>query len=127
MFCLHSVSCSFRWQYHHLFHPCSADIRLDYFSRKINSELLYFCPVDLLYRYTDSGRHYGKRSWQVPEHDGLLGSGSFPRPAGFTAGISAPKVRPNDTYQLNRTNEPYHPPRPYKVSLLLICGSNVFL
>ncbi|KAL6290348.1 hypothetical protein ACE6H2_007858 [Prunus campanulata] len=67
-------------------------------------------------RDSDSGRHYGKRSWQVPEHDGLLGSGSFPRPAGFTAGISAPKVRPNDAYQLNRTNEPYHPPRPYKAA-----------
>ncbi|KAL6128656.1 hypothetical protein ACLB2K_072011 [Fragaria x ananassa] len=66
---------------------------------------------------SDSGRHYGntsRRPWQVPEHDGLLGSGSFPRPAGFAGGIAAPKVRPNDTYQLNRTNEPYQPPRPYK-------------
>ncbi|KAM5555469.1 hypothetical protein ABKV19_023411 [Rosa sericea] len=66
---------------------------------------------------SDSGRHYGnqaRRPWQVPEHDGLLGSGSFPRPAGFAGGIAAPKVRPNDTYQLNRSNEPYHPPRPYK-------------
>ncbi|KAM1819047.1 hypothetical protein FF2_000724 [Malus domestica] len=68
---------------------------------------------------SDSGRHFGnqsRRPWQVPEHDGLLGSGSFPRPAGFTAGISAPKVQPNEPYQLNRTNEPYHPPRPYKAA-----------
>ncbi|XP_068331140.1 uncharacterized protein [Pyrus communis] len=70
-------------------------------------------------RDSDSGRHFGNQSWrplQVPEHDGLLGSGSFPRPAGFTAGISAPKVRSNEPYQLNRTNEPYHPPRPYKAA-----------
>ncbi|KAK9910315.1 hypothetical protein M0R45_034281 [Rubus argutus] len=70
---------------------------------------------------SDSGRHYGnqsRRAWQVPEHDGLLGSGSFPRPAGYAGGISAPKVRPNDNYTLNRSNEPYHPPRPYKAAPL---------
>ncbi|XP_021677042.2 uncharacterized protein LOC110662387 isoform X2 [Hevea brasiliensis] len=66
---------------------------------------------------SDSGKRYGnqsQRSWQVPEHDGLLGSGSFPRPSGYAAGSSAPKFRANDHYQLNRSNEPYHPPRPYK-------------
>ncbi|XP_044494850.1 uncharacterized protein LOC123217788 [Mangifera indica] len=66
---------------------------------------------------SESGRRYGnqsRRSWQVPEHDGLLGSGSFARPSGYTAGASAPKFRANDHYQLNRSNEPYHPPRPYK-------------
>ncbi|EEF50583.1 uncharacterized protein LOC8286680 [Ricinus communis] len=66
---------------------------------------------------SDSGRRYGnqsRRPWQVPEHDGLLGSGSFPRPSGYAAGASAPKSRANDQYQLNRSNEPYHPPRPYK-------------
>ncbi|OVA13945.1 hypothetical protein BVC80_1787g12 [Macleaya cordata] len=65
---------------------------------------------------SDSGRRYGnqpRRTWQNPEHDGLLGSGAFPRPSGYTAGASAPKVRGNG-YQLNKTNEPYHPPRPYK-------------
>ncbi|XP_052194166.1 uncharacterized protein LOC127802414 [Diospyros lotus] len=68
-------------------------------------------------RDSDSGRRHGnqsRRSWQGPEHDGLLGSGSFPRPSGFAAGLSAPKVRSNDNYQLNRSTEPYHPPRPYK-------------
>ncbi|MCL7025080.1 hypothetical protein MKW94_008366 [Papaver nudicaule] len=66
---------------------------------------------------SDSGRRFGnqpRRPWQNPEHDGLLGSGAFPRPPGFTAGASAPKGRGNGTYQLSRTNEPYHPPRPYK-------------
>ncbi|KAF2291164.1 hypothetical protein GH714_020449 [Hevea brasiliensis] len=66
---------------------------------------------------SDSGKRFGnqsRRPWQVPEHDGLLGSGSFPRPSGYTAGASAPKFRANDHYQLNRNNEPYHPPRPYK-------------
>ncbi|XP_039008320.1 uncharacterized protein LOC120136328 [Hibiscus syriacus] len=66
---------------------------------------------------SDHGRRHGsqsRRSWQGPEHDGLLGSGSFPRPSGFTAGASAPKFRANDQYHLNRSNEPYHPPRPYK-------------
>ncbi|XP_042965099.1 uncharacterized protein LOC122299158 isoform X1 [Carya illinoinensis] len=65
----------------------------------------------------DSGRRYGnqsRRSWQVPEHDGLLGSGSFPRPSGFAAGVSAPTFRANVHSQLNKSNEPYHPPRPYK-------------
>ncbi|KAL3814810.1 hypothetical protein ACJIZ3_016078 [Penstemon smallii] len=67
---------------------------------------------------SDSGRRYGhqsQRSWQSPEHDGLLGSGSFPRPSGYVGGISAPKVRTNElNNQLSKTNEPYHPPRPYK-------------
>ncbi|OMP00341.1 hypothetical protein COLO4_12765 [Corchorus olitorius] len=66
---------------------------------------------------SDSGRRFGnqsRRSWQGPEHDGLLGSGSFPRPSGYTAGASAPKFRANDQYHLNKSNEPYHPPRPYK-------------
>ncbi|KAL3649574.1 hypothetical protein CASFOL_005977 [Castilleja foliolosa] len=75
---------------------------------------------------SDSGRCFGpqsRRSWQTPDHDGLLGSGSFPRPSGYAAGISAPKPRANEPNQfnrsnepnqLNRSNEPYHPPRPYK-------------
>lgn len=64
----------------------------------------------------DSGKRYGnqsRRTWQHPEHDGLLGSGAFPRPSGYT-GSSAPRARGNDHYQLSRTSEPYHPPRPYK-------------
>ncbi|XP_031739364.1 uncharacterized protein LOC101210153 isoform X2 [Cucumis sativus] len=70
-------------------------------------------------RDSDSGWRYGdqsRRSSQGPEHDGLLGSGSFPRPSGFATAFSAPKVRGNDQYQLNRSNEPYHPPRPYKAA-----------
>lgn len=66
---------------------------------------------------SDTGRRYGgqsRRSWQNPEHDGLLGSGSLARPSGYATGASAPKFRANDHYQLNRSNEPYHPPRPYK-------------
>ncbi|KAF5464348.1 hypothetical protein F2P56_014430 [Juglans regia] len=65
----------------------------------------------------ESGRQYGnqsRRSWQVPEHDGLLGSGSFPRPSGLAAGVSASKFRASDHYHLNKSTEPYHPPRPYK-------------
>ncbi|XP_071722886.1 uncharacterized protein [Rutidosis leptorrhynchoides] len=64
----------------------------------------------------NSGRRFGqsRRSWQGPEHDGLLGSGSFPRPSGFASGASASKLRTNDHYQPNRSNEPYQPPRPYK-------------
>ncbi|KAL2330237.1 hypothetical protein Fmac_017818 [Flemingia macrophylla] len=66
---------------------------------------------------SDSGKRLGnqsRKSWQGPEHDGLLGSGSFPRPSGYTPGLSGPKFRANDNHQLNRSNEPYHPPRPYK-------------
>ncbi|KAL0428819.1 UNVERIFIED_CONTAM: hypothetical protein Sradi_0507900 [Sesamum radiatum] len=69
------------------------------------------------YTKHNSGRRYGhqsRRSWQTPEHDGLLGSGSFPRPSGYAAGISAAKVRANEHHQLGRSSEPYHPPRPYK-------------
>ncbi|KAL3536777.1 hypothetical protein ACH5RR_000143 [Cinchona calisaya] len=68
-------------------------------------------------RESDSGRRFvnqSRKSSQGTEHDGLLGSGSFPRPSGHAAGISAPKIRGNDQYQVNRSNEPYHPPRPYK-------------
>ncbi|XP_060218541.1 uncharacterized protein LOC132645538 [Lycium barbarum] len=66
---------------------------------------------------SDPGRRYGnqaRRTWQSTEHDGLLGSGSFPRPAAYASGTAAAKVRASDNYQLNRSNEPYHPPRPYK-------------
>ncbi|XP_011037003.1 PREDICTED: uncharacterized protein LOC105134329 [Populus euphratica] len=66
---------------------------------------------------SDAGRRYGnqsRRSGQVPEHDGLLGSGSFPRPSGYGAGLSAPKFRSNDQFQLNKSNELYQPPRPYR-------------
>ncbi|XP_058105656.1 uncharacterized protein LOC131249108 [Magnolia sinica] len=65
----------------------------------------------------DTGKRYGnqsRRSWQNPEHDGLLGSGAFPRPSGYAGGTLAPKARGNDNFLLNRSNEPYHPPRPYK-------------
>ncbi|KAJ4832409.1 hypothetical protein Tsubulata_031410 [Turnera subulata] len=69
-------------------------------------------------RDSDTGRRYSnqsRRPWQVPEHDGLLGSGSFPRPSGYaSAGATAPKLRSTDQFQLSKSNEPYHPPRPYK-------------
>ncbi|AEE82006.1 chorismate synthase [Arabidopsis thaliana] len=68
-------------------------------------------------RDSEPGRRSGmpsRRSWQAPEHDGLLGKGSFPKPSGFGAGTSAPRPQSNDSHQLSRTNEPYHPPRPYK-------------
>ncbi|XP_010427558.1 PREDICTED: uncharacterized protein LOC104712360 isoform X1 [Camelina sativa] len=63
------------------------------------------------------GRRSGmpsRRPWQAPEHDGLLGKGSFPKPSGFGAGTSGPRPQSNDSHQLSRTNEPYYPPRPYK-------------
>ncbi|KAL1198129.1 hypothetical protein V5N11_001213 [Cardamine amara subsp. amara] len=65
----------------------------------------------------EPGRRSGmpsRRPWQAPEHDGLLGKGSFPKPSGFGAGTSGPRPQSNDSYQLSKTNEPYHPPRPYK-------------
>ncbi|XP_006358662.1 uncharacterized protein [Solanum tuberosum] len=68
-------------------------------------------------RDSDSGRRYGnqaQRTSQSSEHDGLLGSGSFPRPSAYGSGTSAPKVQASNNYQSNKTNEPYHPPRPYK-------------
>ncbi|GFZ00964.1 hypothetical protein Acr_14g0005990 [Actinidia rufa] len=71
---------------------------------------LFLAPI-----FSESGRRYSnqsRRSWKTSEHDGLLGSGSFPRPSG--AAGAAPKVDSNDHYQLNRSSEPYHPPRPYK-------------
>ncbi|KAI7740099.1 hypothetical protein M8C21_010317 [Ambrosia artemisiifolia] len=68
--------------------------------------------------HSDSGRSsYGnqsRRPWQNSEHDGLLGSGSFPRPSGFASGTSAPKGSTNEHYHLNRSNEAYQPPRPLK-------------
>ncbi|KAG9452966.1 hypothetical protein H6P81_005870 [Aristolochia fimbriata] len=69
-------------------------------------------------RESDVGRRYGnqsRRSWQTPEHDGLLGSGAFPRPSGYSSGGTiAPRGRGNGHYPLNRSTEPYQPPRPYK-------------
>ncbi|KAL9264375.1 hypothetical protein AKJ16_DCAP11002 [Drosera capensis] len=68
---------------------------------------------------SDSGRRYGnqsRRPWQSSEHDGLLGSGSFPRTSGFGAGAAAPRPRPDDHEQQKKVVEPYHPPRPYKAT-----------
>lgn len=76
----------------------------------------------------EPGRRSGmpsRRPWQAPEHDGLLGKGSFPKPSGFGAGTSAPRPQSNDPHQLSRTNEPYHPPRPYKVKYPNICCSHI--
>ncbi|XP_075519060.1 uncharacterized protein LOC142553049 [Primulina tabacum] len=68
-------------------------------------------------RDSESGRRIGNQargSWQTHEHDGLLGSGSFPKPFGNASGMSAAKIRTNEHFQLSKSNEPYHPPRPYK-------------
>ncbi|KAL8111281.1 uncharacterized protein LOC141668991 isoform X1 [Apium graveolens] len=68
-------------------------------------------------RDSESGRRQGnpsRRSWQSTDQDGLLGSGSFPRPSGYSAGMMTSKVRGDDHFQLKKSNEPYHPPRPYK-------------
>ncbi|KAF9615474.1 hypothetical protein IFM89_023732 [Coptis chinensis] len=68
---------------------------------------------------SDSGRRYvnqSRRPWQNPEHDGLLGSGSFPKPTGYISASAVTKVRGSGQYQLNRSNEPYQPPRPYKAA-----------
>ncbi|KAF8107116.1 hypothetical protein N665_0126s0034 [Sinapis alba] len=67
----------------------------------------------------EPGRRSGmpsRRPWQAPEHDGLLGKGSFPKPSGLGAGPAGPKPQSDDSYQLRRSNEPYHPPRPYKAA-----------
>lgn len=63
---------------------------------------------------SDSGRRFGSqfRRWQNPEHDGLLGRGSFPRPTGYGGG--AAKLRSSEQHQLSRSNDAYQPPRPYK-------------
>ncbi|KAK9074261.1 hypothetical protein SSX86_006858 [Deinandra increscens subsp. villosa] len=68
--------------------------------------------------HSDSARSsYGnqsRRPWQNSEHDGLLGSGSFPRPSGFAGGTSAPKASTNEHHHPNKSNEAYQPPRPFK-------------
>ncbi|CAN7089171.1 unnamed protein product [Brassica rapa subsp. narinosa] len=68
----------------------------------------------------EPGRRSGmpsRRPWQAPEHDGLLGKGSFPKPSGLGAGPAGSKPpQSDDSYQLRRSNEPYHPPRPYKAA-----------
>ncbi|CAL0315034.1 unnamed protein product [Lupinus luteus] len=68
-------------------------------------------------RESDSGKHLSnqsRRTWQVPEHDGLLGSGSFPRPSGYAPGLSAPKFRANGNDLPKNANEPYQRSGPYK-------------
>lgn len=67
---------------------------------------------------TDSGRrsvNQHRRLGQKPEQDGLLGSGVFPRPSGYQSWTSGSKDRGDGHYQLNKSSEPYQPPRPYKV------------
>uniref|UniRef100_A0ACD5ZQF4 Uncharacterized protein n=1 Tax=Avena sativa TaxID=4498 RepID=A0ACD5ZQF4_AVESA len=74
-----------------------------------------FPDRELLTQDRRNGNQY-KRTWQNSEHDGLLGSGGFPRPSGY-AGQLAPKDRGN-VPQPNRTSERYQPPRPYKAGPL---------
>uniref|UniRef100_A0ACD5XXK1 Uncharacterized protein n=1 Tax=Avena sativa TaxID=4498 RepID=A0ACD5XXK1_AVESA len=71
---------------------------------------------ELLTQDRRNGGNQYKRNWQNTEHDGLLGSGGFPRPSGY-AGQLAPKDRGNVPQQ-NRTSERYQPPRPYKAGPL---------
>lgn len=69
----------------------------------------------------DSGKCYdnlSRHSWQTSEHDGLLGAGAFPRLSGCLAGAAALIVREKGCV-LHRSDEPYRPPRPYKVCLIL--------
>ncbi|KAG6430184.1 hypothetical protein SASPL_108246 [Salvia splendens] len=57
---------------------------------------------------SDSGKRFGnhsRHSWQTPEHDGLLGSGSFPRPSGYAAGISAAKAVPHSRKDTDAFND----------------------
>ncbi|XP_019420850.1 PREDICTED: uncharacterized protein LOC109330976 isoform X8 [Lupinus angustifolius] len=68
-------------------------------------------------RESDSGKRLSNQShrpWQGPGHDGLLGSGSSPRPSGFAHELSGPKFRATGNYQLNRANETYQRSGPYK-------------
>ncbi|CAL0308438.1 unnamed protein product [Lupinus luteus] len=68
-------------------------------------------------RESDSGKHLSnqsRRPWQGPGHDGLLGSGSSPRPFGYAPALSGPNFKANGNYQLNRANEPYQRSGPYK-------------
>ncbi|XBI34060.1 hypothetical protein VPH35_119910 [Triticum aestivum] len=74
-----------------------------------------FPDRDSLTQDRHNGTQY-KRTWQKVEHDGLLGSGGFPRPSGY-AGPLAAKDRGNAP-QPNRTAERYQPPRPYKAGPL---------
>ncbi|KAL5727241.1 hypothetical protein ACHQM5_000458 [Ranunculus cassubicifolius] len=68
---------------------------------------------------SDSGwrvvSHSRRAHSNVAEHDGLLGSGLSPKPSGFTS-ATVTKGRGSTQYQLNRTHEPYQPPRPYKAA-----------
>lgn len=53
-----------------------------------------------------------RHNWRNTEHDGLLGSGAFPRPLGYVRPLAS-----NDRgsgYQLSRNSGRYQPPRPYK-------------
>jgi hypothetical protein len=96
--------------------------------RKILEFGCIIVDLELCILLGEPGRRSGmpsRRSWQAPEHDGLLGKGSFPKPSGFGAGTSAPRPQSNDSHQLSRTNEPYHPPRPYKVKYPNICCSHL--
>ncbi|XP_042470233.1 uncharacterized protein LOC122052657 isoform X1 [Zingiber officinale] len=64
----------------------------------------------------DIGQRFGtqsRRYSQHAEHDGLLGSGAFPRPSGCE-GPSTAKSRAASQFTLNKTSGPYQPPRPYK-------------
>lgn len=71
---------------------------------------------------SDPGRRLGsqtRRPWQNAEQDGLLGSGSFPRPPLGHVGASALKTRGASNYQANKSTEPYQPPRPFKAASYL--------
>ncbi|XP_011628999.1 uncharacterized protein LOC18424436 isoform X2 [Amborella trichopoda] len=82
----------------------------------------------------DSGRRFGgqtRNPLQHSEHDGLLGSGAFPRQSGHMGALNS-KARGNGGQNLSRSTEPYQPPRPYKASVQLrrdtfdLCNDETF-
>ncbi|KAJ1258369.1 hypothetical protein BS78_10G070100 [Paspalum vaginatum] len=59
------------------------------------------------------GNQY-RRNWQNTEHDGLLGSGGFPRPSGYPGQVASKDH--GNANELNRTSGRYQPPRPCKAA-----------
>ena len=63
-----------------------------------------------------SGNQY-RSNWPKTEHDGLLGSGGFPRPSGYAGQL--PSKDHGTVPQQNRTSERSQAPHPYKVGACL--------
>ena len=74
-----------------------------------------FCNADWEMYYDN----LSQSSWKYPVHEGILGHCASPRVSECLVGVSTLGFRDKGYHLLHKSNQPYRPPRPYQVCLIL--------